>query len=48
MSKSVLNNLWDDKANVPLLDGVFDDTLSDHELQELQQYAEDCLDTEGW
>lgn len=51
MSKKILNNLWDDKANVPLLNGVFDDSLSDHEwreLEELHRSSEGCLDSEGW
>jgi hypothetical protein len=51
MSTSLLNSTWMDKANVPLLDGVFDDSLSDHEwreLEELQRSSEGCLDSEGW
>lgn len=48
MSNKALNNLWLDKAGIPLLDGIFDDSVSVEELMELQQYAEDCLDTEGW
>lgn len=47
----VLNSSWIDIANVPLLDGVFDDTLSDYERQELEELhrsSEDCIDSEGW
>ncbi len=48
MSSKVLNSTWTDKANIPLLDGIFDDNISVEELMELQQYAEDVLDAEGW
>lgn len=51
MSKCTLNSLWNDKANIPLLDGVFDDSLSDHEwreLEELQRSSVDTSDAEGW
>lgn len=43
-----LNSGWYDKANIPLLDGVFDDSLSDDEMEELRRYAEVCSDNEGW
>lgn len=46
MNKSVLNSSWMDRANIPLLDGIFDDNLSEEELIEIRSYAKDCLDTE--
>jgi hypothetical protein len=48
MSNKALNSSWIDRANIPLLDGIFDDTLSEEELMEIRSYVEDCLDTEGW
>lgn len=44
----LLKTRWDDIANIPTQDGVFDDSLSSEEWMELRSYAEDCLDTEGY
>ena len=38
----------DDKANVLRADGVWDDTLTYDEMDELKSYAEDCLYSEGF
>lgn len=44
----ILRTRFDDSANIPLNDGVFDDDLSLDEMMELRTYAEDYLDSEGW
>lgn len=39
-SKSSINNNWDEKYFIPTMNGIFDDALSEHELDELRSYAE--------
>lgn len=43
----ILRTRFDDSANIPLNDGVFDDDLSLDEMMELRTYAENYLDSEG-